>query len=79
MSTETVTQLDRADVTHRVELARRLIALANEQQRQALTNMQLAHAGLGELEAELATRGVAGAEHDLEVLRQAAEKKRGGK
>jgi len=79
MSTENVTQLDRADISSQVALARRLIALANEQQRQALTNMTLAHAGLGELEAELATRGIAGAEADLDVLRKAAAKKRGGK
>ena len=50
--------LDAAEVQHRIELARRLVALAAEQTRQSLLNLDLARTGLAEIETDLAIRGL---------------------
>ena len=48
------------DLAESAALARRLIALAAEQTRQALINLDLAKTGLAELEVDLASRGIVG-------------------
>jgi len=50
--------LDAADVLHRVELARRLLALAASQHHQSKLNLDLAAVGLAELEVDLAALGL---------------------
>lgn len=47
------TPLDRADIQQRIDLSRRLLALAAEQQRQAALNVGLATVGLAELITDL--------------------------
>ncbi len=50
--------LDAASILQRVDLARRLLALAVEQSRQAALNTGLAQVGLAELIADLDRLGV---------------------
>lgn len=56
--TATRSPLSASDIQDRVDLARRLIALAAEQQRQAALNTDLARVGLAELITDLESQGV---------------------
>jgi hypothetical protein len=50
--------LEAADVLQRIELARRLLALAASQHHQSKLNLDLATVGLAELEVDLSQRGL---------------------